>query len=432
MTSSQGIDSVAVLQEARRRRKLPWGRFHSILLAFLRKVSESVSNGDDVKELHRLYHLRLKDASNPRWLSVPLESPTLVRSAPYPVDASRFWAVLIGIDAYESNPLHGCVSDALSMKKFIIDIGTPEHRIHYLLGSRKPYPDDPLTPSRANIVNMLHSLIDSPEIERGDNIIIYYAGHGSSYHCSDHFSTALEFKCRNSDVCPIEALCPIDRDMIDIHGRPIPDISDRELNALFTEISRTKGHKITFFADCCHASGISRDPDLETGLRFTRATHRSSVNDMLRAADERLPRYRSVLSKNWEPDMGSHVILAACRDYQYAKETLGKDGYGGVFTRTLVSVLMSGDWKTETTYVELSEHLNQSYVEIRAVTGLFGNIKSSMLKDSYLSNGSFPGECRSNLPDGAPQNLVKIRTSSNTGMTQPVWNTVIAAQILII
>ncbi|SJL17250.1 uncharacterized protein ARMOST_20796 [Armillaria ostoyae] len=145
MTSSQGIDSVAVLQEARRHRKLPWRRFHSILLAFLRKVSKSVSNGDD--------------------LSVPLESPTLVRSAPYPVDASRFWAVLIGIDAYESNPLHGCVSDALSMKKFIIDIGTPEHHIHYLLGSRKPYPDDPLTPSRANIVNMLHSLIDNPEIE---------------------------------------------------------------------------------------------------------------------------------------------------------------------------------------------------------------------------------------------------------------------------
>ncbi|KAK0435907.1 hypothetical protein EV421DRAFT_1834180 [Armillaria borealis] len=255
------------------------------------------------------------------------------------------------------------------MKRLLIHIGMQEHRIQCLLGSRNPSRSDPLTPSRTNIVHILHSLIDNPDIERGDNIIIYYAGHGSSYHCSDHFSTALGFKCRNSDVCPIEALCPIDRDTIDVEGRPVPDISDRELNTFFTEISRTKGHKITFFADCCHASGMSRDPDLETGPRFARATHRSNVNDMLRAADERLPRYRSVLSKNWEPDMGSHVILAACRDYQYAKETLGKEGYGGVFTRTLVSVLMSGGWKTETTYVELSEHLNQSCFQTPVVAG---------------------------------------------------------------
>ncbi len=255
------------------------------------------------------------------------------------------------------------------MKRLLIHIGMQEYRIQCLLGSRNPSRSGPLTPSRANIVNMLHSLIDNPEIERGDNIIIYYAGHGSSYHCSDHFSTALEFKCRNSDVCPIEALCPIDRDMIDVHGRPIPDISDRELNVLFTEISLTKGHNITFFADCCHASGVSRDQDSETGLRFTRATHRSNVNDMLRAADERLPHFRSVLSKNWGPDMGSHVILAACRDYQYAKESLGDEGYGGVFTRMLVSVLMSGGWKKETTYVELSELLNQSYFQTPVVAG---------------------------------------------------------------
>ncbi|KAK0205779.1 hypothetical protein DFS33DRAFT_1223564, partial [Desarmillaria ectypa] len=165
--------------------------------------------------------------------------------------ASRFWAVLIGIDAYESNVLHGCVSDALLMKKLLIeDIGVPEHRIQCLLGSRNSSHGDPLTPSRTNIVKILHGLIDNPEIERGDNIVIYYAGHGSSYHCSEHFSTALESKSCSIDVCPIEALCPIDRDTIDADGHPIPDISDRELNALFTEISRVKGHKITFIADC--------------------------------------------------------------------------------------------------------------------------------------------------------------------------------------
>ncbi|KAK0433300.1 caspase domain-containing protein [Desarmillaria tabescens] len=371
MASPEDIDSVAVLQEARRHSKLPRRQFRSALLTFLRKVSTSASDDDDEKKLHRLYHLRLKDASNPRQLSsVRCESPTLTRGAQFHIDASRFWAVLIGIDAYDSNPLHGCVPDALLMKKLLLEnIGVPEHRIQCLLGTRKPSHGDPLTPSRANIVNMLHSLINNPEIEWGDNIIIYYAGHGSSYHCSEHFSTSLESQCSSSnDICPIEALCPIDRDTIDADGRPIPDISDRELNALFSQISRAKGHKITFIADCCHAGGMSRDPDPEAGLRFTRATLRSNVDDMLRAADEILPHHRSVLSKNWFPDMSSHVVLAACRDYQYAKETLEKDGYGGVFTKTLVSVLKSNNWE-EMTYVGLAERLNRDYFQTPVVAG---------------------------------------------------------------
>ncbi|KAK0437252.1 uncharacterized protein EV420DRAFT_1223681, partial [Desarmillaria tabescens] len=164
--------------------------------------------------------------------------------------ASHFWAILIGIDAYASNPLHGCVSDTLSMKKLLLEnVGVPEHRIQCLLGARKPPHGDPLTPSHANIVKLLHSLFDNPEIERGNNII-YYTGHSSSYHCSEHFSTPLESKCSSSDACPIEALCPIDHDTIDADGHPIPDISDRELNSLFTKISHVKGHKITFITDC--------------------------------------------------------------------------------------------------------------------------------------------------------------------------------------
>ncbi|KAK0435912.1 hypothetical protein EV421DRAFT_2022352 [Armillaria borealis] len=168
--------------------------------------------------------------------------------------------------------------------------------------------NDPLTTSRANIGNILHSLIDNPGIERGNNTIVYYAGRAA-----------------------------IDRDTIDTDGPPIHDIYDRELNAPFTEIFRSNGHKITFFADCCHVSGMSRDPDPEIGLHFTCATRPgSNINDMLRAADESLSRHLSVLSKNQEPDMGSHVILAVCRNYQYAKETFGKEGYDGAFTRSLV------------------------------------------------------------------------------------------------
>ncbi len=256
------------------------------------------------------------------------------------------------------------------MKDFLIDkLEVPEYRIQCLLGSQSPSGDS-LTPSRANIVNVLYSLIDNTEIAPGDNIIIYYAGHGSSYQCSSHFSTP-DSKCRTS-ACPIEALCPIDRDTKDAGGKWIPDISDRELNAIFTEISRTKGHKITFIADCCHASGLSRNAYPETGQRSMHGTRRSTVDDMLCAADGRLkcfPYYKSVLSQNWFPDMGSHVVLAACRDYQTAKETGEGGRCSGIFTRRLVYVLTSGECTKETTYVGLTGLLNQSYLQTPVVAG---------------------------------------------------------------
>ncbi len=295
-------------------------------------------------------------------------SPHLSQN-PHHVEASHFWAVLIGIDAYETYSLHGCVSDASLIKKFLIDVGVPEHRIQCLLGFENPTTGGPLTPSRTNIINTLRSLIDNPEIEQNDNIIVYYAGHGASYYCSEHFSAA-ESSCQTG-ACPIEALCPIDRDTMDSDERWIPDISDRELNVLLTQISLAKGHHITFITDCCYASSFDRQ-GRDSAIRTTRPTFHSDVNDMLRAADQNLkylPHYQSVLSKDWRPDTSSHVLLTPCQDYQYAKETAGKDGvYNGILTKILLEVLPEA-WRKRSTYVELTDLLNQSYSQTPVVAG---------------------------------------------------------------
>ncbi|PBL01548.1 hypothetical protein ARMGADRAFT_953616 [Armillaria gallica] len=369
--SPRGTDSVLV--KVGKRVKSLWRRFNNIFLHLFLKNKASGPGTDDSENCQRHLrfcpkHFRLVPSRQRPF--VRRTSPFLIRRAPHHVDASRFWAVLIGIDAYESRPLHGCVSDASLMKKFLIDdLGMPKERIQCLLGSHNLIPDDPLTPSRANIVNTLYNLIHNDEIQSGDNIVIYYAGHGANYYCSDRFDTE-ESGC-NMDFCSIEALCPVDRDSIDANGLPIPDISDRELNALFTEISRVKGHNITFIVDCCHASSFDRGAS-GFGIRTIPITVRASLTDMLRAADEglqHLPSYISVSSEDWKPNMGSHVILAACRDYQLVKETVGKDGCGGVFTSTLVRVLRSGAWKKETTYVGLTELLNQSFSQTPVVAG---------------------------------------------------------------
>ncbi|KAK0435055.1 hypothetical protein EV421DRAFT_1717053, partial [Armillaria borealis] len=161
--------------------------------------------------------------------------------------ALRFWVVLIGIDKYDGYPLRGCVSDARLIEKYFVDdVGVPKDRIQLLLGSEDhASPDDPMYPSRTHITDMPHSLATNDKIEYGDNIVIYYAGHGScySYHEDD------EDEDETHEY--IEALCPIDCDTSDSNGVPIPDISDRELNSILSQISHTKGHHITVILDCC-------------------------------------------------------------------------------------------------------------------------------------------------------------------------------------
>ncbi len=101
-------------------------------------------------------------------------------------------------------------------------------------------------------------------------------------------------------------------------------------------------------------------------------TRNSGPDGMLRAAEERLkhlPGYKSVLSPNWQPDTSSHVILAACQNFQTARETrMGKE-YGGDFTRQLVRFLGSGDWRKGTTYEKIADHLNQTAYQTPVVAG---------------------------------------------------------------
>ncbi|PBK64593.1 hypothetical protein ARMSODRAFT_1087990 [Armillaria solidipes] len=75
-------------------------------------------------------------------------------------NSSRFWAVLIGIDGYPYYPLHGCVSDAKLMEKYLVEnLGVPKNRIQLLLGGDDL--DTVSSPTRANILRTLYSLIDN-------------------------------------------------------------------------------------------------------------------------------------------------------------------------------------------------------------------------------------------------------------------------------
>ncbi len=135
----------------------------------------------------------------------------------------------------------------------------------------------------------------------------------------------------------------------------IPDISDREINTILTEISRTKGSHITFNLDCCYSTGNTRGPT--NVQRGAVPLPPSQTKNMLEEAHIRLrdlPKYHSVFDGDWKPDVSSHVALAACKDYQTADEGPGTDDrWSGVFTQALIEALKSDSFNEESTYADL-------------------------------------------------------------------------------
>ncbi|KAK0202254.1 hypothetical protein DFS33DRAFT_1235242, partial [Desarmillaria ectypa] len=170
--------------------------------------------------------------------------------------ASRFWAVIISIDAYLTSELHGCVSDALSMENYLHKVlGVPKDHLQLLLGPKEQVsPSGSVNPSREDIIGTLLSLITNPNIMNGDSIVIYFSGHGSNYTWFHHYYQESLNSYGYMDAFlttgSIEALCLIDRNEPDTKGCPTPDISDREIDAILSELSRVKGNRITLILDC--------------------------------------------------------------------------------------------------------------------------------------------------------------------------------------
>ncbi|KAK0505518.1 caspase domain-containing protein [Armillaria luteobubalina] len=311
-----------------------------------------------LEKLLQLRRLRHQYSGAQRNLTVNLKICPSPPGDPHHVDTSRFWAILIGINEYASYPLNGSVPDVRLMEKYLTeDLGVPSNRIQLLLRCKEHLsPEDPMYASHAHIIDALLSLITNAEIATGDNITIYYSGHGTFYPY--HTEEDDEPEC-------IEMLCPIDRDIPGENSKPVPDI--------------TKGHRITVILDCCHSGGVCQNIP-EVGAHTSPPMSCVTLHDMLAAGENNILHYagyRSILADDWLPDMNSHIVLAACRDYQYAKEKKVERpdgtpaGYIGIFTDSLVRVLRSGHYKKDTTYADLVSYFDKTAHQTPVVAGKY-------------------------------------------------------------
>lgn len=148
------------------------------------------------------------------------------------VNMAAIKALLIGIDAYDTRPLAGCVNDALAVSAYLSEkLGVPESDQVRLLAPAGATPDA-TWPTRRAIVGALEALADAgPEAA----VFVYFSGHGAR-------------DVRGMLAC--EALAPIDFDRAGL-------LYDYDFNRLLVGIARRVG-SLSVVLDCCHSAGAKR------------------------------------------------------------------------------------------------------------------------------------------------------------------------------
>ena len=259
-----------------------------------------------------------------------------------------YHVLLIGIDAYKSKPLKGCVNDIDSIQRLLIDRAKiPTSQITRLVSPHPTYVPDTTVradeATRANIVAALARL-GSADVAPTDRVLIYYAGHGTRLEVDDGGTSAF----RGTITRFREALVPVDGSL---EGPTV--LFDFELNALLADISRRTNGAVTVILDCCHSSGATRSLEPSgTNTRFIDLAEEEGHHGPVRLSDDLLQILSATVpsSSATESDATDEAasvqdcqVVAACLNHELAKETPRNVAEGetrsGLLTRSLVDAL---------------------------------------------------------------------------------------------
>ncbi|MCB9289797.1 MAG: caspase family protein [Lewinellaceae bacterium] len=290
---------------------------------------------------------------------------------------STLYALFIGINAYPTGELHGCINDVLAVRGYFQRLcaaqkenGQPciETNFQYLLAplgkeekeklrrhSLEPGDEDKLfkdkgryyKPIRQNIIQAFKTHFSQADPQKGDFCLLYYSGHGSMMPAPDVFS----------EVEPTGAFQTLV--LLDSREPGQRDLIDKELGYLIAEMMQDKGpggnrpgvHFLTIM-DCCHSGTNTRDDDPGVTVRqLKEGPAVGEAGDILGFAPDGNVFYEKLVEIDGQRKIrrggirhGRHISLAAARDAEKALEQsiqLGakaEEPYG-VFTYCLLQVL---------------------------------------------------------------------------------------------
>lgn len=232
--------------------------------------------------------------------------------------AGRLYALLVGIDAYPSPipPLSGCVNDVDGMAALLRErVGDADLDLTVLVDAEA---------TRVAVTDgcAQHLGRAGPE----DVALFYYSGHGSQQATPEELWD-LEPDHRNETL-----VC------VDSRTEGSWDLADKELAGLLHGIASSGCHTLVVL-DCCHAGDGTRDADDVVRLAPPDPRPRPASTFLGHDLGEAAPAKRS---GRWTP-AGRHVLLAACRSSETAKEVTIQGRQRGALSAALEAAVLDTD-----------------------------------------------------------------------------------------
>ncbi|MBE8971084.1 caspase family protein [Nostocales cyanobacterium LEGE 12452] len=254
----------------------------------------------------------------------------------------KIYVLLVGIDNYPDpkHRLDGCVNDITAITEYLNERFDPlEYQLHLL-----KLQDEQAT--REAIINGFRNHLC--QAQKDDVVLFYYSGHGSQELAPKEFWHIEPDHLDETLVC------------YDSRTENGWDLADKELAKLIAEVAEKEPH-ITIIMDCCHSGSGTKDPMQEAKERRFPADKRErpldsfifKLEDLDKLSDSR-DRDPEKHPTGWKIPKGRHVLLAACRDYETAKEYPGK--FRGYFSYYLLETLTKTNGKL--TYRDLFARTN--------------------------------------------------------------------------
>lgn len=287
----------------------------------------------------------------------------------------NIYSLLVGIDDYPSTrPLLGCVNDIKAFQGYLntrVEADEFDVQERVLLNQEATY--------RAIIEGFESHLSRATD---QDVVVFYFSGHGSQEQCPEEFWHLEPDKMNETLVCYDSRP----------HGR---DLADKELARLIARVARRSPH-ILVVLDCCHAG---------SGTRMTEAVRYIEPGKGVRPFDSYFlpPEEPMSLSLTcalpgttgaWsELPRGNHVLLAACRDRQFAKEHWADGVPRGAFSYFLLSTLQATG--SNLSYEQLMKAVSASLAgSIKDQTPQLEVVEQDELDQPFLGGAVIEGRVR--------------------------------------
>jgi pimeloyl-ACP methyl ester carboxylesterase len=239
------------------------------------------------------------------------------------------YALLVGIDDYPPPvpKLRGCINDIDQMQEYLTVRVDPGGR-----ALEKALQIKTLRNQEATRHNVIATFREHLGRAGPDDVALFcYSGHGSQEQAPEQF-WAIEPDHLDETLV-----------LYDSRTDGSWDLADKELSKLITEVSG-RGPHVVVVLDCCHSGSGTRAPELaETAVRRAPTDLRTRPPQSFIFALDELPKAQAARDVRGRPSgwdtTGRHVLLAACRDDEEAKEYQGNGATRGAFSYFLGKTL---------------------------------------------------------------------------------------------